>query len=280
MPIQRRAFIQTAAAGAAALALTPWLAHAKSAPLRIGSCSLSLEEAKRAGLQGIQLPVQKPAETLEIADPAYRAKFKAQMQETGLAISSLMMGLFNGNPLASDPHGPAWLEQCIDAAKDLGAKSILVAFFGKGNLLDENNQVKQADVDVVVQRLKAAAPRAKDAGVVLGIENYLSAQDNVRILDRINSDAVQSYYDCFNVGATKGYDVPAELRLLKGRITEIHFKNGPAYLENGQLKFEPIAAAIKEIGYDRWIVLETSAPSKDKVADAAKNAAYIRKLGL
>ena len=58
------------------------------------------------------------------------------MKQTGLVISSFMMGLLNSNPLASDPRGPAWLEQSIDAAKDLGAGVILVAFFGKGSLLD------------------------------------------------------------------------------------------------------------------------------------------------
>jgi len=38
----------------------------------------------------------------------------------------------NSNPLATDPRGPAWLEQSIDAAKDLGAKVILVAFSAGG----------------------------------------------------------------------------------------------------------------------------------------------------
>lgn len=48
------------------------------------------------------------------------------------------VGLLNTNPLASDPRAPAWLEQSIDAARDLGAGVILVAFFGKGNLLQDN----------------------------------------------------------------------------------------------------------------------------------------------
>ena len=76
----------------------------------------------------------------------------------------------------------------------------------------------------------------------------------------------------------KGYDVPAEIRFLKNRIASIHFKDGKSYLGEGEIEFEPIAAAIVDIGYQGWIVLETAAPSNDAVADAKRNAAYVRKL--
>ena len=39
-----------------------------------------------------------------------------------------------------------------------------------------------------------------------------------------------------------------------------------------------IASAIKDIGYEGWIIMETSNPSNDPVADAKRNAAYIRGL--
>jgi sugar phosphate isomerase/epimerase len=155
---------------------------------------------------------------------------------------------------------------------------ILVAFFGKGDLLGQDGKPKQADIDSVVQRLKAAAPRAKEAGVTLAIEDYLNARQNAEILDRIGSDAVKIYYDVYNTGATKGYDVPAEIRMLKGRIAQFHFKNGPHFLEKGPLPFPAIVKAIKEVGYRGWIVLETSSPTKDPISDARRNAQYVRKL--
>jgi L-ribulose-5-phosphate 3-epimerase len=187
-----------------------------------------------------------------------------------------MIGLFNSNPLVSEPRAPAWLEQSIDAAKDLGAGVILVAFFGKGDLL-KDGQVKAAEVDVAVQRLKAAAPRAREAGVILAIENTLSARQNAAILDLIGESAVRIYYDVGN-STNKGYDVPAEIRFLKDRIACLHFKDRDRYLGEGRIQFEPIAAAIREIGYQGWIVMETANPSKDATADARRNAAFIRKL--
>jgi len=282
MNMTRRALLKGAAVGLAGGVLLPrsglrcFAAKTPAVKIKIGSCVIGLADARRAGLDGAEIGVGNAADKLQVADPAVRQKYKDQMKETGLVISSFMMGLLNSNPLASDPRGPAWLEQSIDAAKDLGAKVILVAFFGKGSLL-EGKKVKTADVDVVVERLKAAAPRAKEAGVILAIENTLNAKQNAEILDRIGSPAVGIYYDVGNLTGM-GYDVPAEIRFLKERIAIFHFKDGRNYLGEGKVQYKPIAEAMRAIGYQGWVVLETSNPSRDGVADARRNAAFIRKL--
>ncbi|NLX95666.1 MAG: TIM barrel protein [Rhodopirellula sp.] len=278
----RRRFLQQCiAAGAVAsvpLAPSLGLADARSSQgLRLGSCLLSLEEAKQIGLDGAEVRTQLVGDSLDVADPAVLRRYQQEMKQTGLPISSLMLGILNSYPLASDPRGPAWLEQSIAAAKDLGARVILVAFFAKGDLLAEDGTLKKDDVDIVVERLKVAAPKAKEAGVILGIENYLSARQNAEILDRVGSDAVKVYYDVGNT-TVKGYDVPAEIRFLKDRIAMVHFKDNPHYLGEGEVRFAAIAEAIQDIGYRGWIVLETTSPSRDKLADARRNAAFVRKL--
>lgn len=249
-----------------------------SPSIRIGSCSIGLAQAKAAGLNGIEVNVGGPADRLEIANEAVRLRYKSQMKETGLPVCSLMMALFNSHPLATDPRASAWLDQGIDAARDLGAKVILLAFFSAGDLLDNKEQVKERELDEAIKRIKLAAPRAKDAGVILAIENYLNGEQNARILERINHDSVKIYYDVFNTGTTKRHDVPADIRRLGDRIAQYHFKNGPNYLDTEPAKFEPIAAAIKASGYRDWVVLETSSPSHDAVADARRNGDYLHKL--
>jgi len=278
--ITRRTFLKgtaAAVAGGAVASKRVMAEEGKAVPkIRVSSCSVGFDDGKKAGLEGVEIGVGGAAEKLRIADPQFREEQKKKMQETGLVVSSFMMGLFNSDPLASDPRGPAWLEQSIEGAKDLKAQVILVAFFGKGSLLD-GRKVKTADVDVVVERLKAAAPKAREAGVILGIENTLDAKQNAEILDRIGSPAVKIYYDCYNLQG-QGYDVAAEIRFLKDRIAIFHFKNGGEYLDNGKVKFEPVVEAVKEIGYKGWIVLETSHPSKNAAADTKRNADYVRKL--
>jgi len=276
--MKRRSFLLQTSAAITAGAVLPRAYAATEPALRFGTCRLTLPQAREAGLEGVQLPVLAAADRLKIADPAVRAQYHGEMRETGLPLCSLMMGLFNEYPLASEPRAPAWLDQCIDATRDLGAGVILIAFFGKGDLLDEAGNARNDAIDEAVRRLKRAAPRASEAGVVLAIENYLNGEQNARILDRIGHESVQVYYDVFNTGTTKGHDVPADLKLLQGRIAQIHFKNGPKYLDEEPAKFEPIAAAIKDTGYRGWIVLETSAPSGDAVADGRRNGAFLRRL--
>lgn len=275
----RRRFLS---ASTAALLGAPALARASTraaaATIRVGSCTIGLEQAKAAGLDGVEVGVGGPADRLQIADPDYRKKLQDQMQATGLPIRSLMMGLLNDCPLATDPRAPEWLEQAIDAASELGAPIILVAFFGNGDLLGEGGQIKGPEIQEAMKRLKAAAPRARDLGVVLAIENYLPGRLNARILNAIDSEAVKVYYDVYNTGVTRGHDVPADIRLLGHHIAQFHFKNGPDYLDKGNIDFPAIAKAIHDINYDGWIVLETSNPSKDPVADAKRNGEFVRKL--
>jgi sugar phosphate isomerase/epimerase len=283
MAITRRSFLAGSAAGLAGLALARDLGAAEAAPapprLRIGArhFGYDLERAKRAGMDGVELCEGRAADRLHVADPAVREKAKAQMKTTGVAVSSVCIDFLNGNPVATDERGVAWLLQAIEAAGDLGAAAILVPFFGGASSLVANRQLKREAVDALVPRLKEVAAKAKEAKVVLGLENTCSAEQNLEILDRVASDAVGVYYDIGNsTGA--GYDVPVEIRALKGRIAMFHFKDGNAYLGEGRVRMEPVAEAIKAIEYLGWIVLETGNPSKDPVADCKRNGDYIRKL--
>jgi len=282
MKLTRRAFLRRSVIGVAASVIVPTLmaAEAGGAPRKYrisarhfgGDCA----KAKLAGMDGVEIGVGGPADKLEIASPEVRKKYKDSAQTSGLAVSSLSMDLLNGNPLFSDPRAPAWAEQCIDAAKDLGAVAILVPFFGKADLL-KNKEFKKAEVDALVAVLKDLGPKAKAAGVALGVEATLTARQYLELLDRVGSDGVGAYYDIGNT-TNAGLDVPADIKALKGRICCVHFKDGNTYLGEGKVKMQPVADALHAINYPGWIVLETANPSKDAVADCKRNGDYARKL--
>ena len=287
MQTTRRQFLTRSAAamtGATLVSNALYAADSAPAALRLSACDWSLGAAgpeglaiaKRLGLDGLEVSAGGPAQAIALADAALRQRYKDQVAETGVAISSLAMGFLNNAPLAEDERGPAWLEQTIDAAEDLDVEIILLAFFGKGDLR-QKRELKADAVDAVVERLKAVAPRAEKAGVILGLENTLSGEQNLAILDRVQSDAVRVYYDVGNSTSNR-YDVPAEIRALGDRICQIHFKDGRYFLGEGRVDVKAAADAIKEIGYEGWLVLETSLPTKDRDADFMKNAAYVRNL--
>lgn len=282
MTLTRRSFLKGSTTGLAGAVVLPGLMTSllAAAPSKIriaarhfgGDC----QRAKQAGMDGVEVGVGGRADTLEIANPAVRQKYKDSAQAAGLAVSSLSMDLLNTYPLFEDPQAPAWVGQCIDAAKDLGAKAMLVPFFGKANLV-QGKEFKKDAVDALVGRLKELAPKAKAAGVTLGIECTLSAKKYLELLDRVGSEAVGAYYDIGNC-TNAGLDVPADIKELKGRMCMIHFKDGGSYLGEGKVKMEPVAEALHAINYQGWIVLETSNPSKDAIADCKRNGDFARKL--
>ncbi len=285
MYVSRRDFLKVVGISLPVLGTSSFMfGQEKKCSFPIAACDWSmwtegtaaLDIAKQIGLDGVEISAGKPEDKIAIANADLREQYKAKMKETGIQIPSIAMGLLNDAPLASEPRATSWVLDTIDAAKDLGAKVILLAFFGKGDLIDKG-KLKDNDVAEVVNRLKECAPKAKESGIILGLENTLSAQQNIEILEKIGNDACKVYYDVGN-STYSGYDVPAEIRLLKDKICQIHFKDGAFYLGKGKVQMEPIAEAIKEIGYKGWFVLETGLPTMNKVNDFKKNLGFLQEL--
>jgi L-ribulose-5-phosphate 3-epimerase len=133
-------------------------------------------------------------------------------------------------------------------------------------------------MDYVADYLKEVAPEAERAQVVLGIENTISAEDNVRILDRAKSRAVLVYYDIGN-STNGGFDILKEIRWLgKERICQFHIKDNPYLLGKGRINIPAVINAIVEIGYSGWAHLETHCPSGSVEEDMSANLHYVRGL--
>ena len=232
----------------------------------------ALARAKKLGLDGIEIEAGSARDQLECSDADAQKRFLEEVQKTGVALSSICMGLCNSNPVFSDPRAKSWLEQTVDATAALGAKAILVAFFGSGDLKGKPDaQAKTIEV------VKSVADRAEKKGVALCLENRLSAEENISMVDKIGSPAVRVYYDIGN-SAGGGYDVPKEIRMLGTKYIPIfHFKDGNALLGQGRIDMAAVGQAVREIGYDGWIVLETGEPLGRDLS-LAYNAGFTRGL--
>ena len=126
--------------------------------------------------------------------------------------------------------------------------------------------------------LRDLAPEAEKAGVILGIENTISAEDNARIMERSRAANVLTYYDVGN-SMIAGFDPVKEIRWLgKERICQFHLKDNPHYLGEGNIQFPPIMRAIRDIGFAGYANLETDSPSKQLEPDMSRNLKYIRDL--
>jgi L-ribulose-5-phosphate 3-epimerase len=127
-----------------------------------------------------------------------------------------------------------------------------------------------------VGMMKEVARHAEKAGVVVTLEDWLSAQDNLRLLDAIGSDYVGVYYDAANV-KSRVHDPYGEIKLLGRRIHQTHVKNGKVLMrQQGALDWPRLAQEYYETGYRGWYVLETFSPSGDVVKDTKDNLDYVR----
>lgn len=160
----------------------------------------------------------------------------------------------------------------IPITKNLEARVILLPFFGKGAL------ATQLEMDYVGDVLREIAPAAEKAGVILGLEDTISAEDNVRIMERSKSPAVLAYYDVGN-STQGGFDVVKEIRWLgRERICQFHLKDNPHYLGEGKIDFPQILKAIEDIGFKGFANLETDSPSNVVDDDLARNLRFVRRL--
>ena len=284
------------------------LGGASGNPLRVGTpgigiCDWNLgpmcdpeqiPKATDAHLTGIQVSLGRDPEQMLLRDPSVRQRYVELGAEYGVTFHSIALGLYNSYPLAEEPRSAVWLIDAIDAAVALGAGNVLMAFFGKGDLRfrDENDEfvnesegefasfrLDEEKVASVVDTLIQVIPRARDAGVALGLENTITAAQNLEIIDRVGSEWLQLYYDLGN-STGNGYDVPAELRMIgKDRLCEVHLKdwNTPLLGSEGcMVDNAASAAALNAIGYDKWLVLETSGRQDQFLEDTRANVAWAK----
>jgi L-ribulose-5-phosphate 3-epimerase len=208
---------------------------------------------------------------LPLSDPVLQKAFLDESQRVDLRVESLCLNVLHQNYLKSDPLGQRWVADSIPIAVAMGVRVVLLPFFGKGAM----NNV--AEIDTVADRLREIAPSAEKAGIILGLEDTLSAKDNVRIMDRTKSPAVLTYYDVGN-STNGGFEVVNEIRWLgAARICEVHLKDNPHYLGEGKIDFKAVIDALADIGFDRWAQLETDCPTSVE-ADMRRNLKYVRDL--
>jgi sugar phosphate isomerase/epimerase len=284
MPIDRRQWIKQSAL-IAALLNTGFLyaAHSKK-KLRIGACDWSLgknsdpgsfEVAKSIGLEGVQLNLGSESNNMHLRESAVQQLFKEASKKAGMPIASLAIGELNKVPYKSEPKTEQWVWDSIDVAKALNVNVILLAFFHKNDLRNDEAGTKE-----VVRKLKITAPKAEKLGITLGIESYLSAEEHMDIIQQVGSKSIKVYYD-FRNSADAGYDVIKEIQWLgKDMICELHMKENGFLLGQGTLDWQKICETLLKMEYygDGWMQIEGATPKDADVIKSYKhNLDFLKK---
>jgi len=243
--------------------------------LRLAANLEAIPLAAQLGFDGVQISCGRRlvGDKMPLDNPDVIARCLALSRQHKIPIFGTCADRLHENGLKSDPLAIRWVRDSIRLTRAVGTRVLLLPFFGKWAL-----QTRE-EMEYVGDALRELAPEAEKADVILGLENTNSAEDNVRIMDRAHSRNVLVYYDVGN-STRNGFDVVKEIRWLgKDRICQIHLKDNPNYLGEGSIQFVPIMAAIRDIGYTGYAVLETDSKSPATLeGDMRKNLAYIRGL--
>ena len=296
MSMTRRDFVRQATIASAAV---PSMVHAQAGgavetkqavnplPVRVGMTDWNLGQrgditkitlAREIGLDGIQVSVQYPTDgkTPTLRDTATQAAFKRAALDNGIQICSLAIGNPGKSrlPMHTKPAFAILLAEAVEIAHNIGTNNILLPILGDSHI----DMANQAQVDMFTGMMKEVARYAEKYGVVVGLEDWVSAEDNIRLLDAIGSDYVAVYYDAHNI-VSRVKDIYVEPKMLGKRIHQIHVKNGNMLLATpgGKMDWPRMAQEFYDIGYRGWYVLETGSPTKDIVADTRANIEYVKK---
>jgi L-ribulose-5-phosphate 3-epimerase len=305
MRIDRRDFLATATVGAAAVHFQGLAGASDNQSVKVGMCDWNLgpmaqpemiPRAKEAHLEGIQVSVGTAPDNMALRSPEIRRQYQELGKRHGVAFPSVAAGLLNNIPLKSEPQAAVFVIDTIEAAAALGSYCTLLAFFAQGDLRLQDSEGNFKNVSTgpfksyeldgpgvrrVVEVLKQAAPRARDLNIIIGLENTLTAEQNLEILEEVGSEYVQIYYDVGN-STEYGYDVPGEIRAIgNDRICEIHLKDWHSPMlgdPQGAVDFQASAEACRDIRFDKWYVLETSGRENRFIEDTRTNVAFAKKM--
>jgi L-ribulose-5-phosphate 3-epimerase len=267
----------------AAAGLTSRLTFGAREKLRIGVTDWNLELdanpqavslASQLGFEGVQISFGRKIvdDKMPVDNPEVIARYLQLSKQYGIPIDGTCVDRLHDNGLKSDKLAPKWVLDSIRLTKELHSRVLLVPFFGPWALKTH------AEMEYTGDALRDLAPEAEKAGVILGIEDTISAEDNWRMIERARSKNVLVYYDVGN-STEAGFDILKEIRWLgKERICQFHLKDNPNYLGEGKIEFAPVMHAIRDLGFSGYANLETDAHAQTIEADMRRNLMYIRRI--
>ena len=243
--------------------------------LRLSANPEAIPLAARLGFDGVQISCGRRLvdDKMPLDNPEVIARCVALARDHKILIHGTCADRLHDNGLKSDPLALRWVRDSIRLTRAVGTRVLLLPFFGKWAL--ETRQ----EMEYTGDALRDLAPEAEKANVILGLEDTISAEDNVRIMERARSKNVLVYYDVGN-STNNGFDVVKEIRWLgKDRICQFHLKDNPHYMGDGSISFPRVMEAIRDIGFTGAANLETDTHAGATVeADMRKNLAYIRQV--
>ncbi len=238
----------------------------------------ALDVAGRLGFDGVELTVKEEPELDRLLTDAGRDEVLGWMRASGAGASSLSISPYG--PLTKrDLRGDAQartnavnlVRRSLRACKRLGGAGILLPYFER-----EDIDVTAQEAEWLAEDMKQCAALAEELQVDVCLETSFPTARLQGICDAVDSERVGVYQDIANA-LHFGHDPVEMLKSLAKRVKMVHVKDTKGMmLGEGEVDIPGCSNALREIGYEGWLVFETS-PGDDAVASAEKNLEYAKK---
>ncbi len=238
----------------------------------------SMELAKRAGFDGIELNYDLESDLSPKASSKDFEKIRRMADDIGIAISGVCSFLFWPYPLTSnDPEerakGLELAGKMTQAAHDLGTKNLLVVPGAVHMPWREDHDPTPNDVCLAraKESVEKLLPQAEKLGVHMNMENIffngflMSPMEMVDFVDYFNSPYVKVHFDTGNI---MEYQFPEHwIPILGKRIQNVHLKEytkkGSDHsletfrpLLDGTTNWPAVLDAFEQIQYEGYLTFE------------------------
>ena len=310
----RRSFVVAAGGGAVGLALFPgpclWSAAQPGADstgpspvekMKFAVCNEMFEKnsfaetcaiASKLGYQGVEIAPYTLAGTADGVTAAQRAEIRKAIQDNGLQTVGLhwllakTTGLHMTTPDDAVYHRTKdYFNVLIDLCHDVGGKVMVIGSPKQRSLVD--GQSYEEGWKCAVEMFRGACDRARDAGVTLCIEPLGKAETNfintvaeaLKMMREINHPNFKVHLDVKAMAAEGKPSIPDIIRSVRAEdIGHFHVNDSNLYGPGmGDIDYGPIAVAVREIGWNKWLSVEVFKYDPDPTTIARKSIECLKR---
>jgi len=228
---------------------------------------------KKWGFDGVEL-------FLSPDEPADISAIRKILDDLGLERTTCSVLPRDANPVSAQAEvrkrGREVLKRCVDRTAELGARLIcgpiyagLGVMTGRGRTDDEWKWA--------VDNLQAAAEQGRAVDVTLCIEPlnrfetyFLNTQQDAALLVRaVGAPNVKVHFDTFHANIEEQKPA-ASVRAIAAELGHVHIsENDRGVPGTGHVDWSGILSALRDVGYDGWLTIESFAEPEPELAAAA-----------
>jgi sugar phosphate isomerase/epimerase len=247
--------------------------------------------AAKAGYDGVEIAPFTLARYVTDIPAAERARLREQALSAGVAITGIHWvlaqaeGMYLNHPDAAVRERTSrYVADLVDFCADLGGRVMVVGSPRQRNIMEgvTADQAWQWAASTFGEGVK----RAEDRGVIICFEPLAPAETNfintaaeaIDFIRQFNSPSMKIILDV-KAMCSESKPIPQIIRESWPEIGYFHANDrnmkGPGF---GDVDFVPIAAALKEVGYNGWVSVEVFKFEEGPEAIATRSLSYLRRV--